>query len=154
MPVSRKELERIMREHVRSEGEQDYDVLRGTLHHNVEYEVKAPCYPDDPNPYGLFKGADVYIEMWKRLFQIFVSYKIEIDDLQIDDSCLRAWVRIKATAIPREDFNGLPKGKPMNWWSAAQCDFDHEGRMVKETVYGSFPPVMAGYNRMKEFVGR
>ena len=92
--------------------------------------------------------------MWKRLFQIFVSYKIEIDDLQIDESCLRAWVRIKATAIPREDFNGLPKGKPMNWWSAAQCDFDHEGRMVKETVYGSFPPVMAGYNRMKEFVGR
>ena len=154
MPVTRKQLEHIMREHVRSEGEQDYEVLRGTLHPDVEYEVKAPSYPDDPSPYGKFQSADVYIEMWKRLYRMFASYKIEVEDLQIDDSCKRAWVRIKATAIPHEEWNGLPRGKPMCWWSAAQCDFDDEGRMTKETVYGSFPPVMAGYLRMKEFVAK
>ena len=154
MALTRQKIEQMVREHVRAEGEQDYDALRATLLKDVEYEIKTPAYPDDPTPYGHFTGDDTYIAMWRRLFEIFVSYDIVVEDVLVDEPGKKAWVTIKATAVPREDFHGLPKGKSMTWWSAAMCFFDDEGRMTKETVYGSFPPVMAGFLRMKEFTGR
>ena len=152
--LDRVKLEQVVREHIRTEGVQDLEGLRNTLHENVEYGIKAPAYPDDPTPYGSFRGAETYLDMWRNLHKIFSSYEIELQKVHIPEGTNEAWLTIQATAVPREDYHGLPKNKPMCWWAAAICEFDDDFRMTRETVYGSFPPTVAGWLRMKAFTGR
>ena len=39
----------------------------------------------------------------------------------------------------------------ISWWPAAICEFAEDGRMIRETVFGSLPPFLEGYRRMTEF---
>jgi hypothetical protein len=152
MPLTRDQLEAAVREHVRAEAAYDQPGLRATLHEDVEYRIKAPVYPDDPTPYGHFSGAETYLAMWDRLHEIFERYDLELEHLSVVPETNQAWIVTRAEAVPRAGWFDLPAGKPMHWWAAAICDFDDNGHMTRETVYGSLPPQLAGWDRMKAFV--
>ena len=153
MPLSREQLQAAIQEHIRAENAKDYDALRLTIHEDVQYLLKAPSCPDDPNPFGLFIGADVYIQMWEGLYEIFESYDIDIEQLQIDETRGTVWMSLTSTVVPKLDWHGLPKGKRVSWGAVCLCEFGDDGRMTKEVVYGSFPPMMKGYQRIKDFHG-
>jgi hypothetical protein len=151
MPLTYDELETAVAEHMRAERERDLDFLGEQLVPDVEYVIKTVSNPDDPTPYGTFIGAETYLNMWRRLYTIFASYEIEIEDTVLDPSRGLAFVRLQVTAVPVREWNGLPAGRPVRWWPAAVCAFDDDGRMLSETVYGSFPPIMDGYRRALEY---
>ena len=153
MGVDRKTLEDAVLEHMRAERERDMDALREQLHEDVDYVIKTPAHPDDPTPHGHFVGAETYIAMWERLYRIFSTYDIEIEDVVVNTERAQAFVRLKITAVPVEEWNGLPAGEPICWWPSAICEFDENGHMLSETVYGSFPPIMDGYRRVREYLG-
>ena len=150
MELTREALEAAIREHVDAEATRDLETLRSTLDDDVAYEIKTVGNPNLGEVYGTFMGADTYIAMWERLYTIFASYEIEIEDVLGLPELQAGLVRIQATATPFEEWRGLPAGEPVRWWAAALCFFDEGGRMTRETVYGSFPPIMDGYDKLLE----
>lgn len=154
MPLTAEQLEGTVREHIRAESAFDLAALRDTLHDHVAYELKVPRYPDDPEPYGCFEGADVYLDMWRYLHEVFSSYDIDLEGVTVNPERGLVWVQIKATAVPVQEWHGLPAGKPLQWFAAAACTFDDDALMTRETVYGSFPPTLLGYLRMREFLSQ
>jgi hypothetical protein len=153
VPLNAEELEAAVREHVRAEGARDLEAVRRTLDEDVEYRIMTPAYADDPSPYGTFHSAATYLKMWENLYATFSTYDIEILDVLINVEHRRAWITLRVTATPIEDWNGLPAGKPMSWWPAAICEFDEDGIMLSETVWGSLPPFLEGFHRMRDSVG-
>lgn len=151
MALTREQILEAVSEHMRAESERDMDFLRHQLLEEVDYVIKTPAHPDDPTPYGHFVGSETYIGMWDRLHEVFSSYAIEIEDTIVLEERQAAFVRLKITAVPVEDWNGLPAGEPICWWPAAICEFTDDGHMLRETVWGSMPPFLAGYQRMQEF---
>ena len=151
MPLTREQLEHAVWEHMRAESERDMDFLRHQLVEDVDYIIKTPAHPDDPTPYGHFVGSETYVAMWERLHTVFSSYEIEIEDVIVLPERSAAFVRLEITAVPIEEWNGLPAGEPVRWWPAAICEFDENANMTRETVWGSMPPFLAGYARMLEF---
>jgi hypothetical protein len=151
MAVDRAVLDAAVREHMRAERDRDMDALRVQLHEDVDYFIKSPAVVGDPTPHGHFIGRETYISMWERLYTIFSSYDIEIEDTVLDPERGHALVRLQITAVPVAEWRGLPAGQAVRWWPAAVCAFDEDGRMLSETVYGSFPPTMDGYDRMREY---
>jgi hypothetical protein len=151
VPLSRDEILQAVQEHMRAESERDMGFLRHQLVEDVDYDIRTMAHPDDPTPYGHFTGSETYISMWDRLHEIFSSYAIEIEDTIVLEERSAAFVRLQITAVPREEWNGLPAGEPVRWWPVAICDFDDNGNMTRETVWGSAPPFLAGYQRMLEF---
>jgi SnoaL-like domain len=150
--LTRSQLEAAVYEHMRAERERDMDALREQLDEDVEYLIKTPAHPDDPTPHGHFAGSETYIGMWERLYTIFATYEIEIDDIVLDTERGQAFVMLQITAVPGAEWNGLPAGEPIRWYPAAVCVFDDDGHMLSETVYGSFPPIMDGYRRVQAFL--
>lgn len=150
MPLTREQIEEVVRAHVHAESVSDMEALRRTLHPDVDYRLMTPRYDSDPTPHGRYSGADTYIGMWDALHEVFETYAIEIERLtpDVDNQC--AWLTIRADAVPRDEWRGLPAGKTITWWSAAICFFDENGEMTAEEVFGSMPPTLAGYDRMKE----
>jgi hypothetical protein len=134
-------------EHMRAECERDMDALRVQLHEEVDYLIRTPAHPEDPTPHGHFVGSETYIAMWERLYTIFEQYDIEVLDLFVDPAQGRAFIQLQITATPFEAWRGLPAGEPVRWWPSAICVFDPDGHMLSETVFGSFPPIMDGYER-------
>lgn len=151
MPLSRDEILEAVGEHMRAESERDMGFLRHQLTDDVDYVIKAPCHPGDPTPYGHFVGSDTYIDMWDRLHEIFSQYAIEIEDTIVLEERQAAFVRLRITAVPVEEWNGLPAGEPICWFPAAICEFSDDGHMTRETVWGSLPPTLAGVARTKAF---
>ncbi|HJQ94248.1 MAG TPA: nuclear transport factor 2 family protein [Acidimicrobiia bacterium] len=151
MSLTAEEIVAAVREHVSAESMFDLERLRATLVEDVRYEIMAPRYPDDPTPYGIFTGADTYLDMWRNLRDTFSSYEIDIEEVVPSPESNQALVIINATATPRRDWRDLKAGMPMRWWAAAVIRFNQSGEMLSETVYGSLPPTMAGLDRMMEF---
>jgi hypothetical protein len=151
MPLSAAAIRAAVDEHMRAESERDMGFLRHQLVDDVDYVIKSPCHPNDPTPYGHFVGSATYIDMWDRLHEIFSRYAIEIEDTIVLEERQAAFVRLRITATPREEWNGLPAGEPVCWFPAAICEFDDRGHMTRETVWGSLPPILAGYGRTREF---
>ena len=148
MPVvDEKVLRDAVHEHMRAESERDMDALRAQLHHDVDYLIRTPAHPEDPTPHGHFVGSETYISMWERLYTIFDPYAIEVLDLFVDPAQGRAFIQLQITATPLAPWRGLPAGEPVRWWPSAVCVFDEDGHMLSETVFGSFPPTMDGYER-------
>jgi hypothetical protein len=145
--VDEKVLRDAVLEHMRAEAERDMDALRQQLDENVDYLIRTPAHPDDPTPHGHFVGKETYIAMWERLYRIFERYEIAVLDLFVDPRHGRAFIELQITATPFEEWLGLPAGQPVRWWPSAICTFDQAGRMLSETVFGSFPPIMDGYAR-------
>ena len=152
MPITRSQLEAAVLEHMRAERERDMDALREQLDENVDYLIRTPAHAEDPTPHGHFSGSETYVSMWERLYTIFSSYEIEIEDIALDTERGQAFVRLCITAVPQVEWNGIPAGEPIQWWPAAVCVFDDDGHMLSETVYGSFPPIMDGYRRVQQYL--
>lgn len=151
MALTAEELEAAVREHVRAEESRDLDAIRATLDEDVEYVIRTPACSDDPEPYGLFGGADVYLAMWERLYETFAVYDIELLDVVVNVERRQTFITLHNTAVPANDWNGIPAGQRISWWPAAICEFAEDGRMIRETVFGSLPPFLEGYRRMTEF---
>jgi hypothetical protein len=150
VPLTREQIEQAVRIHVEAESISDMVALRETLRPDVDYRLMTPRYDSDPTPHGRFTGADTYIDMWQSLHEVFETYAIRLERLtaDVDNQC--AWLTIRADAVPYAEWRGLPAGKPITWWAAAICSFDEDGAMTAEEVFGSMPPTLAGYDRMKE----
>lgn len=151
MALTRDQLEHAVSEHMRAERERDLDFLKEQLDDDVEYIIKTVAHPEDPTPYGEFVGSETYLNMWRRLYTIFSSYEIEVEDTILDPERGQAFVRLQVTALPVADWNGMPAGQPVRWWPSAVCVFDDDGHMLSETVWGSFPPIMDGYRRALDY---
>jgi len=149
--LRREQIEDAVREHMRAESERDMGFLRHQLVEDVDYDIRTMSHPDDPTPYGHFRGSETYIGMWDALHEIFSSYTIEIEDTIVLEERSAAFVRLQITAVPYEEWNGLPAGEPVRWWPCAICEFDDNSEMTRETVWGSAPPFLAGYQRMLEY---
>jgi predicted ester cyclase len=141
-------------EHMRAEQEQDWEFLTDQLDDDVEYALNTVWSPEDPEPYGgHFVGTKTYLELWHAVYRNFESYDIEIEDVVIEVERRMAFVRLQVTAVPKQEWYGLPAGRPVRWRSAAICVFDEDGHMLSENAYGSFPPIMEGYRRAVEYTG-
>ena len=148
--VDRKVLEDAVRAHMRAEAEFDMESLRNSLCPDVDYHLLSPFCLDDPDVFGHMHGPDEYIAMWEQLNASFV-YDIQIEHLSLDPETACATVFLQVTVVPKQDWHGIPAGQQMRWWTAARCVFDPNGLMREETVYGSFPPALVGYERMVAF---
>ncbi len=141
-------------EHMRAEQEQDIDFLSHQLDEDVAYALTTVSSPDDPSPYGgYFSGQGTYLDLWRAMYQTFESYDIEIVEILPIVEQKKAFVRVQVTVVPHQDWYGLPAGRPIRWNSAAMLEFDDEGHMLAETAYGSFPAILEGYRRTREFHG-
>lgn len=152
--LSADELRRVCVEHFEAENHRSVDEIIATVDDEVEYHVMSPRYPDDPKPFGVTAGAEAVRQMWVNLYRMFDPYVIEWDekDWMVDPARSQVFARVRITATPVQDFEGLPAGKPVQYNVAALCDFNSEGRMTRETVYGNLAIVFWGIKRMREFL--
>lgn len=152
--LTTEELRRICVEHFEAENHRSVDEIIATVDDDVEYHVMSPRYPDDPEPFGVTAGAEAVRQMWVNLYRTFDPYVIEWDenDWMVDAARGQVFARVRITATPVESFEGLPAGKPVQYSVAALCDFNAEGKMTRETVYGNLAIVVWGIRRMREFL--
>lgn len=152
--LSADELRRICVEHFEAENHRSVEEIIATVDEDVEYHVMAPRYPDDPQPFGVTAGAEAVRQMWVNLYRMFDPYVIEWDENEwlVDAAKGQVFARVRITATPLNDFEGLPAGKPVQYNVAALCDFNDQGRMTRETIYGNLAIVLWGINRMREFL--
>jgi len=137
--------------HFAAENSRDLDAIRATIHDDVDYYVKAPSYPNDPRPFGVLSGADGYIKVWEDLYEQFADYSIHLDDVLPWPERNQALTLVTITATPAQEFEGLPAGRPIRYSVAALVDFNDEGEMTAETVYGNAFMLSRGLRRMREF---
>ena len=137
--------------HFAAENSRDLQAIRDTIHDDVDYYVKAPSYPDDPRPFGVLSGAAGYLKVWENLYAQFSDYSIALDDVLPWPERNQALTLVTITATPATDFEGLPAGRPIRYSVAALVDFNDEGDMTAETVYGNAFMLSQGLRRMREF---
>jgi predicted ester cyclase len=137
--------------HFAAENSRDLEAIRATIHDDVDYYVKAPSYPDDPRPFGVLSGADGYIKVWEDLYEQFSDYSIQLDDVLPWPARNQALTLVTITATPARDFEGLPAGRAIRYSVAALVDFNDEGEMTAETVYGNAFMLSRGLRRMREY---
>jgi hypothetical protein len=148
-------LKSLMHEHFDAEAARDVQWIKNTVSHDCEYEVIGPYYPDDPvKKAKTAEGREAVGQLWENYFRKFAAYQIVCGD---ED--MFAWpeqglvfARVSITAIPAEDFEGFPAGKPFCYRTGALCWFDESGAMTKEMVFGSLGQVMMDMRRMREFL--
>lgn len=143
-------------EHFIAENNRSVDEIISTVDDDVEYHVMSPRYPDDPEPFGVTAGAEAVRQMWVNLYEMFNPYIIEWDENEwmVDSAKGQVFARVRITATPVNEFEGLPAGKPVQYNVAALCDFNDEGKMTRETVYGNLAIVIWGIRRMREFLAQ
>ena len=148
------DLRRICVEHFVAENNRSVEEIIATVDEDVEYHVMSPGYPDDPEPFGVTSGEAAVRQMWVNLYSMFDPYQIEWDESEwmVDAAKGQVFARVMITATPLQNFEGLPAGKPFRYRVAALCDFNQEGRMTRETIYGNLAIVFWGINRMREFL--
>ena len=60
-----------------------------------------------------------------------------------------ACITFPVTLTPTRELAGLPAGAPFQSHAATILDFDGDGKLVRETIYGSFGHVLACVRRMR-----
>jgi predicted ester cyclase len=138
--------------HFVAEGSRDLDAIVATVTDTVEYHVKSPHYPDDPVPFGVTASAQGVRQLWDDLYRTFSAYQILIDDVLTWPERNQVLALVTITATPAGDFQGLPAGRPFRYSVAALCDYNEDGQMTKETVYGNMAIVSWGVQRMHAFL--
>lgn len=149
--LSAERLRELAEGHFAAENSRDLGAIRATIHDAVDYYVKAPSYPDDPRPFGVLSGAEGYLKVWEDLYAQFSDYSIHLDDILPWPERNQALALVTITATPATDFEGLPAGRPIRYSVAALVDFDDDGEMTAETVYGNAFMLSQGLRRMREF---
>jgi predicted ester cyclase len=149
--LSADRLRELAAEHFAAENSRDLQAIKDTIHDDVGYYVKAPSYPDDPRPFGVLSGAEGYLQVWETLYAQFSDYSIHLDDVLPWPERNQALTLVTITATPATDFEGLPAGRPIRYSVAALVDFNDDGEMTAETVYGNAFMLSQGLRRMREF---
>jgi steroid delta-isomerase-like uncharacterized protein len=150
--LSAERLREIVEEHFEAENSRDLQAIVDTVDDHVEYHVKSPSYPDDTTPFGVTSGAESVRRLWENLYETFTDYRIAVDDVLTYPERNQALALVTITATPKDEFEGLPAGKPFRYSVAALCDYNDDGLMTRETVYGNMAIVIWGLRRMREFL--
>lgn len=150
--LSHDQLRAAVTEHFEAEAGRDVDAVVATVADDVEYHVKSPHYPGDPVPFGVTASAAGVRKLWEDLYGLFSRYQIDIDDILTWPERNQALALVTITATPAAAFEGLPAGKPFRYSVAALCDYDDNGKMTREVVYGNMAIVTWGIRRMHEFL--
>jgi hypothetical protein len=140
-----KRLKSLLREHFDAEAARDVQWIKKT----VAY------YPDDPVKKAKnAEGREAVGQLWENYFRKFRSYQIECGE-----ESMYTWpeqglvfAKVSITAIPAEDFEGFPAGKPFCYRTGALCWFNELGEMTKEMVFGSLGQVLLDLRRMHDFL--
>jgi hypothetical protein len=149
------QLKRATLEHFAAESQLDVDWVCDTVAAHANYEVVAPCYDDDPQAMGRATvGKQAVRELWQGALDRFAEYRIECleDELLIVPEQAMVFAQVRIAVTPKEDFEGFPAGKPISYKVGALCHFDAQGKLARETVFGSMPTVLMGLRRMREFL--
>ena len=155
--LSREQLMQATLDHFEAEARLDVDWVCDTVTEHAEYEVVAPFYADDPERKGVAtEGRKAVRELWDGALQRFAHYHIECgkDDLLIIPERNMVFAQVRIAVTPKEDFEGFPAGKAIHYKTGALCLFDDNGKLTKETVFGSLPTVILGLRRMRDFLQR
>jgi steroid delta-isomerase-like uncharacterized protein len=150
--LSAARLRELAEEHFVAENSRDVQAIVDTVADEVEYHVKSPSYPDDHEPFGVTSGADGVRHLWENMYETFTDYQIVLDDVLAWPERNQALALVTITATPKEEFEGLPAGRPFRYSVAALCDYDEDGKMTRETVYGNMAIVLWGIRRMRAFL--
>jgi hypothetical protein len=150
-----KRLKSLLREHFDAEAARDVQWIKKTVAQDCEYEVIGPYYPDDPVKKAKnAEGREAVGQLWENYFRKFRSYQIECGE-----ESMYTWpeqglvfAKVSITAIPAEDFEGFPAGKPFCYRTGALCWFNELGEMTKEMVFGSLGQVLLDLRRMHDFL--
>lgn len=155
--LSSEQLKKAALEHFEAEAQLDVDWVCDTVSDHAEYEVVAPCYADDPQRKGVStEGRKAVRELWQGALERFTDYKVDVgeDDLITFPERNMVFAQVRVAVTPREDFEGFPAGKAISYKASAMCHFNDEGKLIKETVFGSIPTILMGLRRMREFIGK
>ncbi len=149
------QLKQALKEHFDAEAARDVDWICDTVTEDAEYHVIGPYYPDDPvKKKATAQGREAVRQLWINYFDSFSSYTIKCDEADmfpIADTNL-IFARVSITATPKRDFEGFPAGKPFCYKTGALCEFNDQGKLSMETVFGSLGQVLFDFRRMREFL--
>lgn len=149
------QLKKATMEHFEAEAQLDVDRVCDTVTEHAQYEVVAPFYADDPQRKGVAtEGRHAVRELWDGALQRFARYQIECreDELLVIPERNMVFAQVRIAVTPKEDFEGFAAGKPIHYKTGALCVFDDNGKLCKETVFGSMPTVILGLRRMRDFL--
>jgi hypothetical protein len=153
--LSEAQLKRHLQDHFDAERARDVDWIVDTISEHAEYYVVGPHYPDDPvRKKATAEGREAVRQLWINYFSKFSSYDIQCreEDMLAFPERNIVWAQVSITATPAQDFEGFPAGKPFCYRTAALCHFDDDGKLTKETVYGSLGQVLMDFRRMRDFL--
>ena len=149
------QLKKALKEHFDAEAARDVQWICDTVTQDAEYHVIGPYYPDDPvKKKATAQGREAVRQLWINYFENFAEYAIECPESEmfpIADTNL-IFARVSITATPSHDFEGFPAGKPFCYRTGALCEFNDEGKLIMETVFGSLGQVLFDFRRMREFL--
>lgn len=151
--LTAEQLKRAAQEHFEAEAALDVDWVCDTVAADASYEVVAPCYAEDGRRKGQRTiGRSHVRDLWTGALETFSNYVIECreDEMIILPERSMVFAQVRIAVTPKEEFEGFPAGKPISYKVGALVEFDQEGKLSKETVYGSIPTVLAGLRRMRE----
>jgi hypothetical protein len=151
--LAAEQLKKATLEHFAAESALDVDWVCDTVAHGAAYEVVAPFYADDPQRRGMAtEGKQAVRDLWQGALDHFSDYRIECleDELLIVPERSMVFAQVLIAVTPKQDFEGFPAGKPISYKVGALCEFDADGKLSRETVFGSMPTVLKGLRRMRE----
>lgn len=152
--LTEQQLKAAAKKHFDAEDARDLDLIVETVSEDVEYLVREPYYPDDDQAITRRFGQGAVRDLWSGYYDRFDSIKIECLEEEMVAFPERGLVfcHVKILATPNQDFFGFPAGKAIRSMVGAMCQFNDEGKMTSETVYGDMGAVLNGVARMREYL--
>ena len=152
------QLKAAAKEHFAAEEARDVEWIGRTVAENVEYIVLEPGYSDDPlrapgAAEGNTTGRQAVKDLWTNYYEIFHNHRIlcRDEDMYVIPDRNLVFCNVRITATPTQDFEGFPANKEFSYTVGALCAYNDEGKMTRETVYGSMGRVLMGLRRMREW---
>ena len=92
--------------------------------------------------------------LWTGALETFSDYRIECreEEMIVLPERMTVFAQVRIAVTPKEEYEGFPAGKPISYKVGALVEFDAQGKLAKETVFGSIPTVLAGLRRMREYL--
>ena len=153
--LTAEQLKRAAQEHFEAEAALDVDWVCETVATDASYEVVARCYADDAGRKGQrTEGRGHVRALWTGALETFSDYRIECreEEMIVLPERMTVFAQVRIAVTPKEEYEGFPAGKPISYKVGALVEFDAQGKLAKETVFGSIPTVLAGLRRMREYL--
>lgn len=148
-------LRKRLRAHLDAEFNHDVASILDTVSDDIEYHIIGPRYTEDTHRFGVAaKGREGLRELWEGYFRRFSNYKaiVRDEDMLVFSERNLVVALVDITATLAEDFEGFSAGRPFSDRTAALCEFDATGDMVRETIYGSIGQFVLSLSRMRAFL--